>query len=105
MAETAGPIVGMEFRFDNDGDTQVPVMKIAGEVSLPPDVQITTNESEGVDSLTNELPANFGSYPKAYGYTGEDLTTITVTVGADSYVKTFTYSSGVLTAESMWVKQ
>lgn len=41
----------------------------------------------------------------AYAYTNGLLTTDTATDGAASWVKTYTYTSGVLSAESKWVKQ
>ena len=37
------------------------------------------------------------------GYTGSNLTTITKTIGATSYVKTLTYSGSTLTNVSAWV--
>lgn len=40
-----------------------------------------------------------------YAYTDGLLTTDTATDGAASWVKTYTYTSGVLSAESKWVKQ
>lgn len=42
----------------------------------------------------------------AYAYNGDGtLQTDTVTVGDDTFVKTYTYTSGRLTGESVWVKQ
>jgi chemotaxis protein histidine kinase CheA len=37
------------------------------------------------------------------GYTDGNLTTVTKTIGEDSYVKTLTYTEGVLTSISAWV--
>lgn len=39
------------------------------------------------------------------GYTAGNLTTDTVTDGVDTWVQTFTYTDGVVTAISEWVKQ
>lgn len=42
----------------------------------------------------------------AYGYDGSgNLTTETLTQYGSTYVKTYTWTSGKLTAESLWVKQ
>jgi hypothetical protein len=43
--------------------------------------------------------------PKTYGYTGSNITTVTVTDGDNTWVWTYTYSGSNLTAESGWVKQ
>lgn len=40
-----------------------------------------------------------------FGYTGVNLTTDTATDGTSTWVKTFTYTNGLPTAESKWVKQ
>lgn len=41
-----------------------------------------------------------------YGYDGSgNLTTETLTQYGDTYVKTYTWTSGKLTAQSLWVKQ
>ena len=42
----------------------------------------------------------------AYGYDGSgNLTTETLTQYGSTYVKTYTWTSGKLAAESLWVKQ
>jgi hypothetical protein len=45
--------------------------------------------------------------PQTMGYTGTDLTTITLVdlLGNGTYVKTMTYTLGVLQTVSGWVKQ
>lgn len=63
----------------------------------------------------NAVVANDGtlldldSLPATYGYTGADMTSITVTVtegGATrTYVKTMVYSSGILQSKTAWIKQ
>lgn len=41
-----------------------------------------------------------------YGYSGaNELLTDTATSGASSWIKTYTYVAGNMTAESLWVKQ
>ncbi len=49
------------------------------------------------------------SLPCSYGYTGADLTTMTVTVTEGgvtrTYVQTFTYSGGVIQSNTGWEKQ
>lgn len=60
----------------------------------------------GEDAGADPLPANFGSLPVAYGYDASDrLTTITKTDGADTWVKTFSYTGDNLTGETAWTKQ
>ncbi|WP_165497770.1 hypothetical protein [Pseudoduganella albidiflava] len=49
------------------------------------------------------MPVSAGSH--TYAYVGGLLTTDTWTVDGMVYVKTFTYTNGVLTGESDWVKQ
>ena len=69
-------------------------------------------------SKSNPLPVDSGtskaddgvilpldSLAKSFGYTGDNLTTITVSHDGETYVKTLTYTSGKLTATSVWVKQ
>ena len=45
------------------------------------------------------------SLAKSYGYSGGNLTTITVSHNGETYVKTLTYTGDKLTATSVWVKQ
>ena len=45
------------------------------------------------------------SLAKSFGYTGDNLTTITVSHNGETYVKTLTYTGDKLTATSVWVKQ
>ena len=69
-------------------------------------------------SDTNKLPVNDGaataddgvvlpleSLAKSFGYTGDNLTTITVSHNGETYIKTLTYTGDKLTATSVWVKQ
>jgi hypothetical protein len=42
---------------------------------------------------------------RVYGYTNGQLTTETWTVDGKVFVKTYTYTAGVLTGESDWVAQ
>jgi hypothetical protein len=58
----------------------------------------------GFDSDGDPLPVEFNSLARVNGYTGSDLTTITVTDGVNTWVKTFTYTGPDLTGESAWVK-
>ncbi len=58
----------------------------------------------GTDSVGGALPAGFDNYSEAYGYTGDDLTTIVRTGTGGTYTQTLTYTSGKLTAVSRWVK-
>lgn len=49
---------------------------------------------------------NPDSLPQALTYNGDDtVATITATDGADSWVQTYTWTSGNLTGVSQWVKQ
>ena len=57
-----------------------------------------------VDSIGDALPADFAFLAETYGYTGDDLTTIVKTNGANTWTQTFTYVSGKVTAISKWVK-
>lgn len=45
------------------------------------------------------------SLAQTMGYTAGNLTSVTVTYGASTYVQTLTYTSGNLTGVSKWVKQ
>lgn len=57
------------------------------------------------DADGDPLPDNFDSLPVAYGYDlGGDLVTLTVTDGATTWVKTYTWVAGQLTNVSAWVK-
>jgi hypothetical protein len=67
-------------------------------------VNVTSRLEAGYDSAGRQLPADFNSSPVAYGYTGADLTTIVRTVGGYTFTKTLTYTSGVVTSESAWVR-
>ena len=61
----------------------------------------------GSGGITDSTGATFSpdACSHAYAYTNGLLTTDTATDGASSWVKTYTYTSGVLSAESKWVKQ
>ncbi len=52
---------------------------------------------------SNGAPVSGGSH--SYGYTNGLLTTDTWTTDTGVFVKTYIYTSGVLTGESDWVKQ
>jgi hypothetical protein len=67
-------------------------------------VNVWSRTDAGYDSAGRQLPADFNSSPVTYGYTGADLTTIVRTAGGYTYTKTLTYASGVVTAESAWVR-
>lgn len=59
-----------------------------------------------LDSTGNPLPDSFDTLPQALAYNvGGDLTSITVTSGAGSYVQTFSYTGANLTGITGWVKQ
>lgn len=59
----------------------------------------------GNDTADVTLPAT-STGTHVYGYdTSGNLTTDTWTIGGNVYVKTYGYTSGVLTSESDWVKQ
>lgn len=55
---------------------------------------------DGVTSTASyeQVSQNLGDYDKAFGYTGDDLTTITYTKSGDTIVKTFNYTGGKLTS-------
>lgn len=56
-----------------------------------------------VDSAGTAIDPDSMSH--VFGYTGVNLTTDTATDGTSTWVKTFTYTNGLPTAESKWVKQ
>lgn len=56
-------------------------------------------------NIGDALPISGNNPSLVLGYTGDNLTTITKTIGATSYVKTLTYSGSVLTNVSAWVEQ
>lgn len=82
--------------------------------SFDPEFRVAVVEMLGVDNSTTPatlnrlavLPdGNLGNNSAiTLGYTGDNLTTITKTIGAVSYVKTLTYSGSVLTDVSGWVQ-
>jgi hypothetical protein len=60
---------------------------------------------DGYDSNGGPLPLGFDFLPQVLAYDGSDrLQTITVEHGADTYTQTFTYTGGLLTGVSAWVK-
>lgn len=60
--------------------------------------------TDNYDAKGNFLPPD--TLPQVLGYTGSNLTTITVTDGTNTWVQTMTYNgSNQLTAVSKWVKQ
>ena len=72
-------------------------------------ITVSKNNPLPVDSGTSKaddgviLPLE--SLAKSFGYTGNNLTTITVSYNSETYVKTLTYTNDKLTATSVWVKQ
>jgi len=63
-------------------------------------------EAAGVKDTNGDLIANFQGLPQALAYNGDGtLNTITVTDGTDSWIQTLSYTSGVVTGVSGWVKQ
>mgnify|MGYP000597728739 CR=1 FL=1 len=51
------------------------------------------NAGKSFETVNN----NLGAYPKAYSYTGDDLTQVSYTVSAtETIIKTLTYSAGKL---------
>lgn len=58
----------------------------------------------GVADNTGE-PFNPDACTHAYAYTDGLLTTDTATDGANTWVKTYSYTSGNLTGETKWVRQ
>ena len=59
-----------------------------------------------LDTAGNPLPASFDTLPRTLAYNvAGDLTSITVTAGASSYVQTFSYTGANLTGITGWVKQ
>ncbi len=108
MPLTNGAVLPMPFRHKNDGESQVPVVALeAGAIMVDlGDTTLNVDESEGVDSLENQLPTSFGSYPQVLAYTSGKLTSISVTVPAQgTWVQTLSYTGDDLTGVSMWVKQ
>jgi hypothetical protein len=81
------------------GDTKKKLMDMGdGTWAEVVAVVAATNDSTG-DSF------NPDSLPQVLGYTGDNLTTITVTDGVSTWVQTLTYTGSNLTAVSAWVKQ
>lgn len=58
----------------------------------------------GYNSVGAALPANFDSLPQTLNYTGENLTSIVVTNGVNTWTQTFTYTGANLTGISAWVQ-
>ena len=50
-----------------------------------------------------EIPVD--DLEKEYGYSGGNLTTVTLEYNGVTYVKTYTYTAGDLTGRSLWVAQ
>lgn len=59
---------------------------------------------EIVNKTQKTLPTDGNNYPITLIYTDGNLTSITKTIGTDSYTKTLTYVDGVLSEVSAWVK-
>lgn len=76
---------------------------VGGATEAKQDAQIALMPTP-VNSAGAALPSDFDYLAETYGYTGDDLTTIVKTKGADTYTQTLTYSSGKVTAASKWVK-
>lgn len=58
----------------------------------------------GVDSAGDDLPSYFNSLPQVLAYTGDNLTTVTVSNGVYNWVQTFTYVGDNCTGISRWVR-
>lgn len=67
-------------------------------------VQDLNEDINGYDSAGNELPAAFWTAGSTLTYVGDKVDTITKTVGAESWTRTFTYSGNNITGISAWVK-
>lgn len=59
----------------------------------------------GVVAGSDGLSIPIDSLAQTLGYTGSNLTTITVSYRGNTYVQTLTYSGSTVTAISQWVKQ
>lgn len=71
----------------------------------PIDIYVDPTTNEVLVKTNDPLPTSGNNPSLVLGYTGDNLTTITKTIGAVSYVKTLTYSGSVLTNVSSWVEQ
>lgn len=60
--------------------------------------------SGGADTIGGALPINFNNLPQVLGYTGDNLTTVAVTDGTNTWTQTYTYTGDNVTAISGWVK-
>lgn len=64
------------------------------------------SEVREYDSAGNPLPSTFSDAPVVFGYTGDNMTTMTVTIGTSTWVNTLTYNgSDQITGISGWVLQ
>ena len=76
--------------------------------SNPLPVEVTNKAllvNDGAVTADDGVVLPLESLAKSYGYTGDNLTTITVSYNSETYVKTLTYTGDKLTATSVWVKQ
>ena len=108
-------------REEHDGTNNAKrVNVVAGNLTVT-DLQIGAVEIKNSTDDTRAIVDSYGLATKAtifekaptdatktngslvLGYTGSNLTTITKTIGATSYVKTLTYSGSTLTDVSAWV--
>jgi len=72
--------------------------------ATPLPVAVVSGEGGGIvasDGVT--LPID--SLAQTLGYTGSNLTSVTVSYGGQTYVQTLTYTGVNLTGVSQWVKQ
>jgi hypothetical protein len=52
-----------------------------------------------------EITVSMGDFPTTYAYNGDGtLHTIAIVIDDNTFTKTYTYTVGVLTHESAWVK-
>lgn len=70
-----------------------------------PSVHAQTVVNPDGTNIGDAIPTSGNNPSLVLGYTGENLTTITKTIGATSYVKTLSYSGSTLTGVSAWVEQ
>lgn len=69
-------------------------------------VEAQTPLLQSYDDVGAVLPPNFYDLPQVLAYNGDDnVETITVTDGVDTWVKTFTYTGLLVTGISGWVEQ
>lgn len=61
--------------------------------------------SETVTTISDGVQLPLDSLEQVFGYTGSNVTTITVVYAGNTYVQTFIYAGSNVTQISGWVKQ